>query len=259
MSEIIEKIHSDLVVVDPVKLADMSVADLMALAKETNSRATKAAKQTLVHVGQTGVVLIELKNRLPHGTFMLEVKCRTDIDHRTASNYMLIARHFGNVSNLRGVRDALRYIHDAATTAKRGGNPPPPAAPASRPADIEVEAEIVERPATATAPPQDDVETTVETTVEIEPQEPPAPPVAPPTPSPAPSLIETSEAAFAEILGLLPRLRPVELKELVTVINTRWLNHPAPAPVDHLAACWKSANPEQRAAFLETCHLIEAP
>ena len=87
----------------------------------------------------------------------------------------------------------------------------------------------------------------------------PAPAVAAPTASVAPSLIETSEVARAEILGLLPRLRPVELKELVTVINTRWLNHPAPAPVDHLAACWKSANPEQRAAFLETCHLIEAP
>jgi hypothetical protein len=110
-----------------------------------------------------------------------------------------------------------------------------------------------------TAPPQIELETPVEIELETEVQEPPAPAVAPATASAAPSLIEASESTLAQILGLLPRLRPVELKELVTVINTRWLNHPAPAPVDHLAACWKSATPEQRAAFLETCHLIEKP
>jgi hypothetical protein len=253
MNETIEKIHSDLVVVDPVKLADMAVADLMALAKETNGRATKAAKQTLVHVGQTGVVLIELKNRLPHGNFMIEVKHHLDIDHRTASNYMLIARHFGNVSNLRGVRDALRYISDAARMAKDRESPPPalptttvlPEPPAASPrlpqitldAEIVVHAQKVETPdemfqrgldsLQETMPREEFIEL-LETALAKSPEaerleEPPAPAVAAPTASAAPSMIEISETTLAEILGLLPRLRPAEITELHRVIESRWM------------------------------------
>jgi len=89
--------------------------------------------------------------------------------------------------------------------------------------------------------------------------EPPAPLVAAPTASPAPSLIEASESTLAEILKLLPRLKPEEIAELHRVLESRWMNRPVPAPIDHLAACWKSATPEDRAAFLETAHLIEKP
>jgi hypothetical protein len=53
--------------------------------------------------------------------------------------------------------------------------------------------------------------------------EPPAPLVAAPTASAAPSLIETSETTLAEILGLLPRLRPAEITELHRVIESRWM------------------------------------
>jgi hypothetical protein len=141
---------------------------------------------------------------------------------RTISNYMKIARN-GNVAVLgKGVRDALRLLSIAE-------NPPPanptapalpePPAPSPRLPQVTVDAEIVEPAAPATAPAQ----APLETKVEIKVDEPPAPLVAAPTASPAPSLIEASETILAEILGLLPRLRPVEITELHRVLESRWM------------------------------------
>jgi ParB family chromosome partitioning protein len=90
-----------------------------------------------------------------------------------------------------------------------------PQAPSPQLPQVTLEAEIVEPTAPVTAPTQIELETAVE--------RPPAPDVAPPTASPAPSLIETSEATLAEILGLLKRLRPAEIAELHRVIKSRWL------------------------------------
>jgi hypothetical protein len=86
----------------------------------------------------------------------------------------------------------------------------------------------------------------------------PAPLVAAPTASPAPSLIETSESTLAQILGLLPRLRPVEITELHRVIESRWMKATSTAPAT-LSEAWSKTSPEDRAAFLETAHLIEKP
>ena len=47
-------IHRDLDVCGVEKLQGMTRDELVALVKDTNSKATKAAKQTLLHVGQTG-------------------------------------------------------------------------------------------------------------------------------------------------------------------------------------------------------------
>jgi hypothetical protein len=107
-------IHRDLDVCGVEKLQGMTHDELVALVKDANSKATKAAKQTLLHVGQTGIALIYLKERMGHGKFMRYVECQTGISQRTANNYMAIARHYGNVSNLRGVSDALGYIRKAS-------------------------------------------------------------------------------------------------------------------------------------------------
>ena len=119
MSTTIGAFHRDVMIVDAAKLAGMSQSELVALAKETNTIAVKAAKQTLLHAGQTGFVLLAIKDKITHGMFMSSVESLTGIHHRTASNYMNIARHYGNVSNLRGVRDALHFIKDASAQSGR--------------------------------------------------------------------------------------------------------------------------------------------
>ena len=140
-------IHRDLDVCGVEKLQGMTRDELVALVKDTNSKATKAAKQTLLHVGQTGIALIYLKERMGHGKFMRYVECQTGISQRTANNYMAIARHYGNVSNLRGVSDALGYIRKASGNSVNLKEPLPWALPckATTPTPpTYIEAEIAE-------------------------------------------------------------------------------------------------------------------
>jgi hypothetical protein len=235
-----------------------------------------------------GHLLIELKTRVDYGNFMDQAERMTGLPQRSINRYMAIARDPDGFRNRRrGIpaEEVITLTKKAPTwfdrieretkmdTVSIPSAVEPPSPPASRSALIVVYAQKVETPdelfqrgldsLQESMPPVEFVDL-LETALAKNPEaeradEPPALAVAAPTASAAPSLIEASESTLAQILGLLPRLRPVELKELVTVINTRWLNHPAPAPVDNLAACWKSATPEQRAAFLETCHLIEKP
>jgi hypothetical protein len=260
----------------------IELPELRSRIKAEDSKARNIAKKSLAHVIECGRLLIELKSRVNHGHWKYEAR-QLNMSARTISNYMRIAANRQQVAVLgEGVRDALELLSIAKSPPPAQVEPPAPetqSPPPSRSALIEVEAEIVAHAQKVETPDEmfqrgldslqesmppvefvDLLKTALAKNPEAErAEEPPAPAVAAPTASAAPSVIETSETTLAQILGLLPRLRPVELKELVTVINTRWLNHPAPAPVDHLAACWKSATPEQRAAFLETCHLIEKP
>jgi len=199
----------------------IELPDLRSRIKAEDSKARSIAKKSLAHVIECGRLLIELKARVNHGNWKYEAR-QLNMSPRTVSNYMKIARN-GNVAVLgKGVRDALRLLSIAE-------NPPPakptttvlpePPAPSPRLPQVTLEAEIVEPTAPVTAPPQIELETTVETKMD----EPPAPLVAAPTASPAPSLIETSETILAEILGLLPRLRPVEITELHRVLESRWM------------------------------------
>ena len=112
--------HKDLEVDMPAQklFFDLTEPELLARIATTNRLAVKTAKQSLVLIGQTGLGLLALKRRLGHGRFMKEVREKTDIEHRTAVNYMRIASNFGNVSNLRGVRDALKFISNAAKNAE---------------------------------------------------------------------------------------------------------------------------------------------
>jgi hypothetical protein len=169
-----------------------------------------------------GRMLIELKDKVPHGNFMTTAANLTGIPHRSITRYMEWALKPITTAELRRI-DAPEDMMKLAKPA----SPPPasklatvailPASPAPSPRlpQVTVEAEIVETPAPATAPPQAPLETEVE--------EPPAPAVAPATASPAPSVIETSETTLAQILGLLPRLRPVEITELHRVIESSWM------------------------------------
>lgn len=237
----------------------IELPDLRNRIKAEDSKARSIAKKSLEHVIECGRLLIELKARVNHGNWKYEAR-QLNMSPRTISNYMRLAKN-GNVAVLgKGVRDALRLLSIAE-------NPPAPRPP-SRPAGIEIEAEIVEPVAPATAPPQIPLETEVDTEVE----NPPAPAVAAVT-RPAKTVF-TSPAKPPQVMAILvfeihktlPKLTGPELEdahkqliELTDVINRRWLNKPAPSTVDHLAACWASASPEDRAAFLETSHLIEAP
>lgn len=229
----------------------IELPDLRNRIKAEDSKARNIAKKSLAHVIECGRLLIELKARVNHGLWKYEAR-QLNMSPRTISNYMRLAKN-GNVAVLgKGVRDAIRLLSIAE-------NPPAPPSsrPPSRPADIVVDAEIVVHAQKAetpdemfqcglnslqesmppadykamleqalegpSAPPPAPAQIELETTVEIEVEEPPAPAVAAPTASPAPSLIETSETTLAEILALLPRLRPAEIQELHRVIESRWM------------------------------------
>jgi hypothetical protein len=185
-----------------------------------------------------GGMLIELKQRYGHGVFLIRATHETGLPPRTIQRYMAMAR---------------------GPAQKRHVSHLPAPAPRRRPStEGAIEAVIVEPAAPPPAPAQAPLETPVEIEVEVEVEEPPAPLVAAPTASPAPSLIEASESTLAEILELLKRLRPAEITELHRVIESRWMKTTSTAPAT-LSEAWSKTSPEDRAAFLETAHLIEKP
>jgi hypothetical protein len=138
--------HKDLIVVDHSRLDGMSQGELVELAKDINGKAIKAAKQTLIHAGQTGIVLIALKAKIPHGQFLKYVEHLTEIPARTAQTYMSIATNYATVAHLRGVRDAIRYIRESSGRANRLTAIESLPSPAPRPSPVPVilDAEIVE-------------------------------------------------------------------------------------------------------------------
>jgi hypothetical protein len=108
----------------------------------------------------------------------------------------------------------------------------------------------------ATAPAQIELETEV--------KEPPAAPVRLKTTSPA-SPSQSAAILVLEIYKLLPKMSEEDLKgasasltELVGVIESRWMKTTSTAPAT-LSEAWSKTSPEDRAAFLETAHLIEKP
>jgi hypothetical protein len=119
------------------------------------------------------------------------------------------------------------------------------------------EAERVEEPpAPAVAPATAPLETEVE--------EPPAAPVRLKTTSPA-SPSQSAAILVFEIYKLLPKMSEEDLKgasasltELVGVIESRWMKTTSTAPAT-LSEAWSKTSPEDRAAFLETAHLINRP
>lgn len=257
----------------------IALPDLRNRIKAEDSKARSIAKKSLEHVIECGRLLIELKSRVNHGNWKYEAR-QLNMSPRTISNYMRLAKN-GNVAVLgKGVRDALRLLSIAE-------NPP---APPPRPADIVLDAEIVVHAPKAETPdemfqrgldslqetmPRADFLAMLERALEgppAEPQDPPAPAVAAAT-RPAKTVC-TSPAKPPQVMAILvfeihktlPKLTGPELEdahklliELTDAINRRWLNKPSPSTGDQLAACWASASPEDKAAFLETAHLTQAP
>jgi len=136
--------HKDLLVVDQSKLDVMSQRELVELAKDINGNAIRSAKQTLMYAGQTGFVLIALKEKIPRGRFLKYVEKLTEIPVRTAQTYMSIAVNYATVAHLGGVRDAIRFIRDASGRAKRLAGQSPAPSPQATYAPLVIEAEIVE-------------------------------------------------------------------------------------------------------------------
>jgi hypothetical protein len=224
----------------PAHYMEAPLSELVSGIEVEFGRAEKAVATALEHGINCGQMLRAAKEQVPHGSWMKWVEDYTNLPHSTVTTFMHLAANSQRVGNLSTIRGALKLLADAQKQDKPrqisqgyvssdGKTPPPepvepatpvlPASPATsqRLPQIEVDAEIVEPAAPATAPAQAELETLAE----IEPEEPPAPAIAAPTASPAPSLIETSETTLAEILGLLPHLRPAEIRELHQVLESR--------------------------------------
>jgi hypothetical protein len=115
---------------------EMPIHDLMDGIRAENTKARSMAQKSLDHVRTCGEMLIAMKARVAHGTWLFELR-NIGIERKTASNYMRIAENWGTVSHLnRGVKDALKLL-------ARADDPPSPA-PRPTPAPVTIEAEIVE-------------------------------------------------------------------------------------------------------------------
>jgi hypothetical protein len=234
-----------------------------AIRKESTKARTKTAEafDCMVRMGH---LLIELKTRAHHGSFMAHAEHATGLPQRSINRYMAIAKDPDGFRNRRrGIpaEEMLTLTKKAPTSHNRIERETKvdtvstlPATPSPRLPQITIEAEIVEP---------------VKADLEIEDDRPAAPPAGSSkikyTPEDglmiqttarsvmdrilpkdvhfeaamkamakycgekiaskksAPSAIEASEATLAEIVGLLPRLRPAETKELHRVLESRWL------------------------------------
>jgi hypothetical protein len=205
-----------------------------------------------------GHLLIELKTRVDYGNFMDQAERMTGLPQRSINRYMAIARDPDGFRNRRrGIpaEELMTMTKKAPTWFDRieretkvdivsiPSAVEPPSPPPSRSTVIDVEAEIVVHAPKIETPDEmfqrglrslqesmppvefaDLLETALAKNPEAErADEPPAPLVAAPTASAAPSVIEASESTLAQILGLLPRLRPAEITELHRVIESRWM------------------------------------
>lgn len=171
----------------------MGADELRESIRSENRKARNAARKSLEHVRACGEMLITFKEKIEHGSWLYELR-GIGIKRRTATNYMRIASEWETVSHLNhGVRDALKLLSrgEDAPQAKS----PAPSAP-SAPAIIE--AEVMEA--------EDDNSKEPELTFEA-----PAPAEKPPL------------DPYLQIMHLLPDLSAEQYRELVKVIQTRWL------------------------------------
>jgi hypothetical protein len=219
-----------------------------------------------------GHLLIELKTRVDYGNFMDQAERMTGLPQRSINRYMAIARDPDGFRNRRrGIpaEEVITLTKKAPTWFDRieretkvdtvsipSAVESPSPAPSPRLPRITLEAEIVEPVAPATAPAQIELETEVD--------EPPAAPVRLKATSPA-SPSQSAAILVLEIYKLLPKMSEADLKgasasltELVGVIESRWMKTTSTAPAT-LSEAWSKTSPEDRAAFLETAHLINRP
>jgi hypothetical protein len=150
------------------------------------NRAEKAANTALDHAVRCGQMLRAAKERIPHGSWMKWVENNTTLPHSTVTTFMHLAANSQRVGNLGTIRGALKLLADgrkkeptrqlSESYVPFDGEPTTAVLPVPVPVPVPAPrqratnyAEIVEQPATPTAPPQIELETTAE----IEAEEPP--------------------------------------------------------------------------------------
>ena len=84
--------------------------------KHEHETVERALRDSLAHARRAGELLLEAKDKLPHGVFMQWVEANCAFAHRTATLYMQIAREWERVAanwqslaNL-GVAAAARWL-----------------------------------------------------------------------------------------------------------------------------------------------------
>jgi hypothetical protein len=236
---------SEIVTTSSSIYAGMKPEDLIEGIKKESSKARTRGQQMIESMRRIGEMLIEMKRRVPHGNFISSASWQTNLPERTIQRYMQMAK---GVAPHRTVKDRERghrkenlevlrlteFLPDDGeakpdTVSVLPAPEPAPPAPSPRLPQITLEAEIVEPPATATAPAQAPLEAPLETEVEIKVEEPPAAPVRLKTTSPA-SPSQSAAILVFEIYKLLPKMSEEDLKgasasltELVGVIESRWM------------------------------------
>ncbi len=138
----------------------MTLNDLKDGIRSENTKARSMARKSLEHVRTCGEMLIAMKGRVEHGSWICELKL-IGIERKTASNYMRIAERWETVSHLnRGVKDALTLLcrEDAPPTPAPSPRPSPASSKPPLPLGATYQdAEIVEPSAPDIQPePQDD-------------------------------------------------------------------------------------------------------
>jgi len=179
-------------------------------AKGEYTKVRKAEEKALEHAQSCGEMLIALKGKGNHGSFLHELRI-IGIPRKTASSYMRIARKWATLPPLAhsgGVKDALKLLN-------RADSPPAPAPAPPRSSPLILDAEILEPTPEAKV---GDIEGELEEPKIIRPAPAPAPA---PAPSPAPAPEEKD--ALTQIMQLLPHLTEIQFKELLQTIQTRWL------------------------------------
>jgi hypothetical protein len=76
----------------------------------------------MAHALECGRLLLQVKDQLPHGHFMRWVRANTDVEQRTANNWMKLAQNSNAVSHL-GVRQALKMLAAPKKPRKRQSAP----------------------------------------------------------------------------------------------------------------------------------------
>jgi hypothetical protein len=194
---------------------EMTKGDLVEGIKKQSRRARSKGLEMIEAMKTTGHMLIELKARTKHGTFMSEAQFLTGINERTIQRYMEMAR---GVAPIRTVTPRERKI---------GRTDPLPLIRATEflPDDTQPKTDTVSvLPASPPAPRPSSASQVIEAHIEVmEPQEPeivePQEPEVIETPAtPAPA-----SDPFQEIIFLLPELSHEQFLKLIEIINSRWL------------------------------------
>lgn len=188
--------------------AGRNITELRKVIEQENKLARSLAWKSLLSFKTAGDALIELKAMVGHGQFRAELMYLR-MKPTTAANHMRIARKWASVAHLKSVKEALRLLNrvdDTPPAAAKATPKAPLPAPCSSTtaASVIVDMEIVEPTAPA------EVIT-------------PRPAMPEDEPPPEPAVKVDSSDPFLSIVQWLPDLSQDQFRELVNIIQTRWI------------------------------------